>query len=375
LANEAYSDADSLLVGAGILYFKRKKTDGTYDNLHFMGNCDEFTVTSEATTIEKNSSMDAAREMMASVNTAIKVTGGLTMTEYDSTNLALGFFGTEGIHTQEATTLSAVEYTVPTVPGLIKLEDSKGNSYYNVTVTSIAPSTSTPASIGAATMSTALGSTGTVASGGTFTGTTSGTYYVKVDTAPTASGNLAGMVVKTATNSVGPWTTQTAFTTGTTTSVTVANGVTTSFTVTTGETFAVNEIYTIAVTAASGNYVAGTDYELNAQRLRGGIINIPAGSSMVAGSTIRVTATIPAGTYPSIAGGNAGEIEGQLLFLADNNNGGNYNLEGWRVKVTPNGDIGLIGTEFSTYKLNLKFEADKINHPTCPYYKAVEVKE
>lgn len=119
---------------------------------------------------------------------------------------------------------------------------------------------------GTLTQTTSLSSTGSVAKSGTFTGTANETIYAKVTTAPTAAGDVAGMVVSTSTNGTS-YTAQSAFTTGTSGSVTV-DGVVFTFTLATGQTFVVNEIYTVAA------YIAPTTTGGGAESVSGTIDGI-----------------------------------------------------------------------------------------------------
>ena len=85
MANQAQSIANDLMVGAGALYFLRD--DDNNKSLHHLGNCDEFNITTDVTTVEKNSSMNKRRELMASVVTAVSPSATLTLTEYNPYNM------------------------------------------------------------------------------------------------------------------------------------------------------------------------------------------------------------------------------------------------------------------------------------------------
>ena len=52
-------------------------------------------------------------------------------------------------------------------------------------------------------------------------------------------------------------------------------------------------------------------------------------------------------------------------------------LEGWKCKVTPDGDLsGLItDKEFGNFTLNVDFVSDRENHPDCPLYRLTSVGE
>lgn len=129
MANQAQSIAEDLMVGAGVLYFER---DDDTHGLHHLGNVDEFNISTDVTTVEKNSSMNKRRELMASVTTAVKPTATLTLTEYNPYNMALGLFGTENVHKQTGAALNSMGVEVISVPGMIELKDKDGNMYYDV---------------------------------------------------------------------------------------------------------------------------------------------------------------------------------------------------------------------------------------------------
>jgi hypothetical protein len=128
--------------------------------------------------------------------------------------------------------------------------------------------------------------------------------------------------------------------------------------------------YTPAVTTLT----EGVDYIIDDQRLRGGVITIPATSTLKEGDTVYISANVPEASYPTVSGANAGDIAGELLFLGDPNIGGNYVIEAWKVKVTPDGDFtGLISDDFGSFSLTVKFLADYEHHPKYPFYKATMI--
>lgn len=387
MSNQAQSIAQDLMVGAGVLYFRR---DDDTHGLHHLGNVDEFNITTDVTTVEKNSSMNKRRELMASVVTAVSPTATLTMTEYNPYNMALGLFGTEGVYNQVATTLSSQPFTVQSVPGVIELKDANGNRYMDVSNVTVTTGTATPASVKYSlatsdmTISTTLVTDDTLTDTlggkiqvklGTWAGVADANGYLKVVTAPTASGDLNGLVLEYVEGL-----------TPETFSVTVASTTTSTFTTTTGLQFEVSvgssdsftantAVNRLDLTAAStGALVAGKDYIIDTQDIRAGIIKIPNTSSIVQGDLVYVNASVPEGAFVTVNGSNAGEISGELLFIGDPNIGGRYNIEAWKVKVQPEGDFtGLIGTDFGSFTLQIRFFADYENHPTCPYYRATMI--
>ena len=144
MANQAFSESPDLMVGAGELYFKRKDDPNGF---HHLGNAESFNITTDVTTVEKNSSMNKRRELMASVVTAVAPSASITLNEYNPYNLALGLFGEEHLHTQEELTLTDESYAVDSVPGIIEVKDADGNRVYKLHDVSLKLATAKPASM------------------------------------------------------------------------------------------------------------------------------------------------------------------------------------------------------------------------------------
>lgn len=379
MANQAFSEAEDLMVGAGELYFKRK--DDVH-GLHHLGNVEEFNITTDVTTVEKNSSMNRKRELMASVVTAVSPTGSMIMTEYNPYNMALGLFGAENVHKQVATTMVDERYVVPSVPGIIELKDADGNRYYN------AGNITAKMSVGIAAWTepitpmpgVASGSTVDVVGTPTVTGDEPTRIYVAITKAATTPGDVDGIEI---TWSLGltPQSPITVSATGASTSVPLpGTGVSVSIILD-----PTDDLSSAVVSAPiSGGcwdlhpYKADlkpdVDYVVEDQSSRAGFIKIPEGSSLKRNDTILISADIPEADYVTVSGGNAGEIEGELVFIGDPNQGDIYNLEAWDVKIQPDGDLtGLIGTDFGSFTLNVKFLADYKNHRSYPYYRLTKV--
>lgn len=523
MSNQAQSIANDLMVGAGALYFLRD--DDNNKSLHHLGNCDEFNITTDVTTVEKNSSMNKKRELMARVVTAVAPTATLTLTEYNPYNMALGLFGTENVHNQTETVLSNQPYVIQSVPGVIELMDNNGERYYNVSdvvisltdpqpakfywsnvgsnysisttvenndtiidthpvpvaekvgfvVTSAGTAytassdgltfTDNDATDGGGTITLGIASTGitgitastnvdievvsgTTATGdtagleievtegtgsvqtftavggsttetftttngmtitvnvptgtgliandavqateapntignaggiftldvGTFSGSDDESVYVTVINGTTAAGDLAGLKFSVIEGALGGAQVFTA-TSGLTETFTLASGATITATVTSNTSLiAEPSMIQAELTAEVLDFKEGTDYIIDEQMLRGGVIQIPANSKIVSGSAVMVSAKVPQADFVTVSGGNAGEISGRLLFVGDPNIGGQYVIEAWKCKVQPDGDFtGLISTDFGSFNLTITFIADYENHPKYPYYKATMI--
>ena len=126
--------------------------------------------------------------------------------------------------------------------------------------------------------------------------------------------------------------------------------------------------------AAMYNLVKGVDYDCSEQDARAGIIRFLPNGSLKTGDAVLVSASVPERTFSNVSLGDAGDIEGELLFVGDANVGINYTIEGWRVKVSPDGDLsGLISSDFGSYKLKVDFLDDSEHHPQFPYAKVTAI--
>jgi hypothetical protein len=380
MANQAFSEAEDLMVGAGELYFKRK--DDVH-GLHHLGNVEEFNITTDVTTVEKNSSMNRKRELMASVVTAVSPTGSMTMTEYNPYNMALGLFGAENVHKQASTALVNESFTVPSVPGIIELKDADGNRYYNAQNIVASLSAVIPSSIGNTPVmpNVATGSVVNVVGLPAASMTSNTDLYVAFTAASTTAGDVAGLEITwregiggrdnvITVSTTGASTTEALGTTGISIFVSLDPTDDMSSAVLTSPISGMK----IECIAAKSSLTPDVDYVVEDQSSRAGFIKIPEGSVLKRNDTILISADIPEADYVTVSGGNAGEIEGELVFIGDPNQGDIYNLEAWDVKIQPDGDLtGLIGSDFGSFNLNVKFLADYKNHRQYPYYKLTKV--
>lgn len=333
-----------------------------------MGNCTEFNLTTDVTTVEKYSSMNKKRELMAAVTTQTKASGSIVLNEYNMYNLALGLYGTEGVHVQTGTTLVNESYTVPSVPGIIELKDADGNRYVNVTGIAVAPASAvlpeayfTPGNdtytFNGTTPDTSGG--GQVQVNGTgYTGTSDATFVFRISHSGTPTpGDLDGYTIEVASNALdlstasGTYVSMTGDpTTGMSMPVNCA-GVQITFSVTAGDTFPTTSgIITFTVKAGMNTFKEGKDFVLEEESVRGGLIKIKKDGAIKAGDTVMISATVPDATYVTVSGSAAGKITGELLFLGDPNQGNALMIEAWKCNIRPDGDLtGLIGDDFGEF--------------------------
>ena len=386
MSNQAQSLASDLMVGAGEVWFNRKSASKDSNGFHHLGNVDEFNITVDVTTVEKNSSMNKKRTLMAVVTTAVKPSASLTLTEYNPYDLALGLYGEEAITLQEKATLTDEQYTLASVPGIITLTDADGNRYYDVKDVVVKPN---GAGTAAATVLTAPSSM--TFTGSTLTDTKGGKIQIDasayatdkderlffgVDTANTANGDVAGLVIKFKEGLTGAIQKYIA-TTGTTETYTLASGAKAVITLTSSDSFTAfrsGVMAAVEIVAPKAAYVKGVDYDCSEQDARAGIIRFLPNGSLKTGDTVLVSASVPERTFSNVSIGDAGDIEGELLFIGDANAGINYTIEGWKVKVQPDGDLsGLISSDFGSYKLKVDFLDDSGRHPQFPYAKVTAI--
>lgn len=380
MANQAFSLSEDLMVGAGEVMFKRSDDSNGW---HTLGNCDEMNITVDVTKVEKNSSMNRKRTLMQSVVTAVKPTTTITLTEYNAYNMALGLFGTEAVSHVEARDVVGEVYTVGSVPGIITLVDADKNRVFNAKDIIVMPETAIPAMASFKNVPKSLGSIITTTKNrdtlldtaggritidaGAYSASSDTRIFMTINTAPASPGNLDGMVIEVREGVTGIAQSFTVSGTKTTDTFTLTCGATLTATVTSSDTFTKSfpgAVIEALVDAATSVYTKGRDYFCDDQTASAGIIKINVGSAIKAGDKIKVSYHVKEEDIISVSLADAGAIEGELLYIGDNDTGPNYVIEGWKVKVTPAGDLsGLIGTDFGSFQLTIDFLDDSANHP------------
>lgn len=123
---------------------------------------------------------------------------------------------------------------------------------------------------------------------------------------------------------------------------------------TSGNPVGVRDVSAVVVSSNDGltTYVAGTDYNLDADR---GRLQILSTGTIVAGN-IKVDYTKAAASWTGIRSGASGELLGALRVVSDNATGIKRDFFMPRVSMVPSGDLPVIaeGTDFS----QMQFDAD-----------------
>lgn len=124
-------DGNNILVGSGVVYFNRRNLDNTFAGFRHLGNVSKLEVNPAITTIEKKSSMDAARATIQRAITETKAEVNLTLDEFDPNNVAIALLGDVGTFTQSSST--ATDSALGTVALGFALDTGKKK----ITVTSV----------------------------------------------------------------------------------------------------------------------------------------------------------------------------------------------------------------------------------------------
>lgn len=102
--------------------------------------------------------------------------------------------------------------------------------------------------------------------------------------------------------------------------------------------------------AEDTTYVAGTDYEISTTLKDDeiGRILVLSGGTITADENLHITYGHLAYTYNEIAMFANTQVEGIVRFVSDNPAGKQYEVQFWRVSLTPSGDTAMIGDDWST---------------------------
>lgn len=391
MSNRAFGDSRDILLGAGELYIS---VDGDNSGWKNLGNVEDFTITADITDIEKHSSFNKKRELQAIVTTQLQVTASATLSEYDPVNLALALYGDTTTHKQTGRIVTDQVYSAPAAPGIITVIDENGDRYYNISDVSVRPQGSLQSGVwwedakSFGDISTVDNKDDTITvngMGGTITIELNGAIivnqsriYVTIIKSPKAPGDLDEMEVAVVDSGSGSTLFKT-FTSCLSDFIELSNGIKITFTVTGSQTFqAMSPVPTDGVVAVacpvSDSYIEDVDYIATRQSCSAGMIKIPAQSRIREGDIVLVSCIVPDKNFLSVNTGVLEAIDCKLLYVADNNSGGNYVIEIWKARLEPKDGLGsLIGEDFANFNLEFKVITDYESHPGSPYFSATFV--
>lgn len=121
--------------------------------------------------------------------------------------------------------------------------------------------------------------------------------------------------------------------------------------------------------------VLGTDYDIADSEL--GLIHIREGSvTLTNGDAVLVSYTPTLISTPGsnrVRGANASRILGKLVYVGDPAAGIKWDLEMWKVSLTPSGAVGFITeSEYGSFELSGKVLSDETGHASEPYYRLTQ---
>lgn len=383
MSNYAFSNPDSVMLGAGELYFLK---DGDDKGYHHLGNVSSFTLNTTVETIEKYGSMAKRRELFHAVDSQISITGSMSFDEYDQYNLMLATLGIEHYEYQPALDVTNQVLSVEDIPSLIYLSPS-GRRFRNVMNVKVNPQVPTGYEVRWLDVKEFYGTIDTTNSsvfvdkgGGRITinrrgGPRPPTKTVPIEVyilePPDSLGQLSGMKAKIV---VGGRISVAQFSSsdGTSKFLDLANDVRITFAVGANTTFTP----TLVTTPLYGEYIVPMaefepirDYIASDADARLGIVRIPKRSRVKKNQNLFVSYFVPEYTFKQLYGGIHKEIFGKLVFVSDPNVGNQVTIECHKVKLLPEGDLGgWIGEDFGSYNVKFVLFADYLNYPESPYY-------
>lgn len=339
------SSPDNYMLGKGIASFNRL-ISGDYLGELDLGNAPEFTFSMPNEKIDHYSSRGGLRVKDKSEVSEISPTISFTLDEINKENLELLTFGNQTVVTQK-TALITGETHKGAKGKKVKLD--KRGILENIIQSSLILTTDDPTT--AATRGDVINGDSSGASavvlewdGATDTYTVfkvTGTF--EADETLTVAGGTATEAGTL--NSTG------FFTAGTTPTA-----------------------QTLTVTgSSSGVLVKDTDFSIVTTQKddKIGRILLNEGGKVVDGETLTFVYTCDQVTYTEIRGISETTLEGSFRYVSDNPFGNDFEFEAWRVSLSPSGDTGFIGEDWSTMAFTGEILKDEVGHPDSPYFNVI----
>src|SRR5574343_45339 len=113
-----------------------------------------------------------------------------------------------------------------------------------------------------------------------------------------------------------------------------------------------------------------TDYTIDA--VTGRIYVVP-GGSIADGDIIKVDYTHAVISSYKVSAGTTPKLEVFLRFVGDPSAGPAYEVQAWRVRLSPDGALPFISDDFGTWTLKGVVQNDSANRASSPYFDAIEL--
>ena len=123
------------------------------------------------------------------------------------------------------------------------------------------------------------------------------------------------------------------------------------------------------VAIVGGGYTEGTDYTVD--EVTGRIYWDEDSTLLTDGGTLYVTYDYAVTEYVTIQAFGANKVEGFLRFIGDPQNGPIWEVEGWRVQLSTDGDINFIADEFGQINIMGSFQGEYNDHPNEPFFRLI----
>lgn len=124
--------------------------------------------------------------------------------------------------------------------------------------------------------------------------------------------------------------------------------------------------------AGTVTYTDVTDYTVD--RSSGRIFIVEDGS-ITDGATLHVDYLYDDTTYGQLIAMEDTTVEGSLRFVGNPAVGPKYEVEVWKVKVKPTGDVKFITEEWSSIEIEGEVLKDDAGHPTMPWFRMLDITE
>ena len=122
--------------------------------------------------------------------------------------------------------------------------------------------------------------------------------------------------------------------------------------------------------AQTVTYVLNTDYKVDAVA---GRLYFVAGGAITDAQALKVEYSYAVVSLPKVQAGVSSFIEGKVRFVGKPATGPTWEVEVWKVSVSPEGALSLIGDDFAEFTLKAAVLADTSGHPTEPYFAAYKL--
>lgn len=325
-------NVENYTLGKGVPYFARLLSPGVFDAERDLGNAPTFSINVDIETLEHFSSRSGINRKDLEVISQISPNVSFTLDEINAENLELIFLGTSVEDTE-----AAVDPFLVTLTAIVE-DPANGERFYDLGHRKVGVQ-----------VLTFTAASGPFTPGETITGS------VSTATAVVLEEHIVGSAMHVNTIVGGPFDPAETLTGGT------------SLETATNDAAEVFDATEMVVLEAAIRLVKGTDYIIDSGVGRIRILSPTVNMIGPFPTTLTVEGSALLSTVTIIRGYTDTQIEGFMRFVSDNEVGTNLEAKMWRVKLTPDGEVAMIGDDFSTLTFTGEMLDDAINHPDAPF--------